>query len=73
MKPVSKVILNCELIRVEKLYNQTEKQKYFYNLQIEGIDDLLLLETLNPVSDIVGRKIKYKLNSENEVSDFEFI
>lgn len=72
MKAYTKRILDCKLIKVEKLYNQSEKQKFFYNLQLEGIDDLLLLESSTTLSGIVGQKIKYKLNSDNEVSDFEF-
>ena len=70
MKSYSKKIISCELIKVEKQFNKTEKQKYFYNLELEGIEDLLLVETTNQITDVVGKKIKYKLNSENEVSEF---
>lgn len=73
-KQVSKKILACELIKVEKLYNQSDKVRYYYNLELEGIDELLLIETTHPIEPgLVGNKIKYKLNAENEVSDFEFL
>lgn len=67
-------ILDCKLIKVEKLYNQSERQKYYYNLHLEGIDDLLLVESNEIINaNIIGCKIKYKLNEANEVSEFEFI
>lgn len=73
-RQVTKKILSCELIKVEKLYNQSEKVRYYYNLELEGIDELLLIETSQPIEPgLVGNKIKYKLNEENEVSDFEFL
>lgn len=59
---------------MEKLFNQSAKEKYFYNLELEGIDEPLLLEVEKPLtSDLQGKKIKYKLNSDNEVSEFELI
>jgi hypothetical protein len=72
-RQITKKILDCKLIKMEKLFNQAEKQKFFYNLQLEGIDDLLLIETYHPIQPgLVGHRIKYKLNEENEVSEFEF-
>ena len=74
MKAKSHLILSCVLIKMEKLFNQSAKEKYFYNLELEGIDEPLLLEVEKPLtSDLQGKKIKYKLNSDNEVSEFELI
>lgn len=74
MKQKTHKILDCKLIKVEKLYNQTKPHKLFYNLILEDIDEPLLIETEHPLeAGLVGHKIKYKLNAENEVSDFEFL
>jgi hypothetical protein len=74
MKVKAHKILDCKLIKVEKLYNQSSKQRFYYNLTLEGFDEPLLIENENPFQlGLVGHKIKYKLNSENEVSEFEFL
>lgn len=74
MKEKAHKILDCKLIKIEKLYNQSTRNKLFYNLILEGIDEPLLIETEYPFEKgLVGHKIKYKLNAENEVSDFEFL
>lgn len=73
-RQITKKILDCKLIKMEKLFNQAEKQKFFYNIQLEGIDDLLLIETFHPIQPgLIGNKIKYKLNDDNEVQEFEFV
>jgi len=39
---------------------------------LEGIDELLLIETNNVIPDgLIGNKIKYKLNEDNIISEFE--
>lgn len=74
MKQKTHKILDCKLIKVEKKYNSTKPSKFFYNLHLEDIEEPLLLETEQPLEPrLVGLKIKYKLNAENEVSDFEFL
>jgi hypothetical protein len=74
MKSKAHKILDCKLIKVEKLYNNRKPSKFFYNLILEGIDEPLLLETeFGLETNIIGHRIKYKLNSENEVSEFEFL
>lgn len=74
MKNKAHKILDCKLIKVEKLYNQTKPHKLFYNLILEEMDEPLLLETSTPIQPgLIGHKIKYKLNAENEVSEFEFL
>jgi hypothetical protein len=74
MKNKAHKILDCKLIKVEKLFNQTKPSKFFYNLTLEEIDELLLLESDEAIQPgIIGHKIKYKLNENNEVSEFEFL
>ena len=73
MKHKTHKILDCKLIKVEKIYNQRKPSRLFYNLILEGMDEPLLIETLEPIQpDLIGQKIKYKLNEFNEVSEFEF-
>ena len=74
MKNKAHKILDCKLIKVEKLYNQSKPSKFYYNLELEGMEEPLLIETEQPIQPgLVGHKIKYNLNAENEVSEFEFL
>jgi hypothetical protein len=74
MKNKAHKILDCKLIKVEKLFNQTKPNKFFYNLTLEEMNEPLLLETDEAIQPgLIGHKIKYKLNEENEVSEFEFL
>ena len=45
MKSKAHKILDCKLIKVEKLYNQVKPSKLFYNLILEGMEEPLLIET----------------------------
>lgn len=75
-KVLTKKIEKVELIKVEKVFNNPAmKQKYVYNFYFEGIDNPLIVENINePIKEeLSGRKIKYKLNSDNEVIDFDVI
>ena len=73
MKQKAHKILDCKLIKVEKLFNQMKPSKFFYNLTLEGFEEPLLLETENALEPgLIGHKIKYTLNADNEVSEFEF-
>jgi hypothetical protein len=72
-KSQSKKITHFQLIKVEKKYNGLPP-KYFYNLGIEGIESFLILESDENITErVIGKSIKYKLNEENEVIDFDFI
>ena len=74
MKQKTHKVIDCKLIKVEKLFNQTKPHKLFYNLILEDVEEPLLLETEQPIHPyLIGQKIKYKLNAENEVSEFEFL
>lgn len=73
-KQYSKKIIDFKLVKVEKSFNQQRAPKYIYNLQVEGIDDILIIESSKIISDNpVGFKIKYKLNEDNTISDFELL
>lgn len=72
-KSVAKKIERIELIKVQNSYNSGNKRTYFYNIYLEGIDEPLLVNDVKePIPfDYIGKKIKFKLNSENEVTDFD--
>ena len=63
------------LIKIERKYNIAKKQTYYYNLKISDIDDLLLIELDEPLSNnIIGSKFKYKLNKDKtEIIEFNII
>jgi hypothetical protein len=74
-KTITKKIQKVELIKVEKSYRHGVNPKFFYNFTFEGIDEPLLViqegEPLPP--QMVGHKIKYKLDDDNLVSEFELL
>lgn len=74
-KELTKKIESIELVKLERRFNSDIKYKYFYNIKIEKIDELLILESNHEVpSSIIGSKIKYKLDpNTNEITDFELI
>jgi hypothetical protein len=66
-------IENVELIKVEKNYT-TKEVKNFYNLSLQGIEETLLLVINESIdTDIVGKEIKYHLNEDGVISDFDLI
>jgi len=78
MESKNKNIVTIEditLIKIERKYNSGHKQTYFYNLKVSNIDDLLLIETNEPLSnEIIGSKFKYKLNKDKtEIIDFDIL
>jgi hypothetical protein len=78
MESKNKNILTIEaftLIKIEKKYNTGKKQTYYYNLKVSDIDDLLLIEIDEPLSnDIIGSKFKYKFNKDKtEIIEFNIL
>jgi hypothetical protein len=73
MKAISKKIENIELVKVQNTYGAGNKPSYFYNFYLEDIDEPLLVSNVDkPVThDLIGKEIKYKLNKDNEVIDFD--
>lgn len=67
-------IEKVELVKIEKNYSAGSKQKFYYNMTLHDIDEALLLILDGPLQDgLINRKIKYNLNEENLVSDFELL
>lgn len=63
------------LIKIERKYNTGAKQTYYYNIKVSDIEELLLIETTEPLSsNIVGSSLKYKFNKDKtELIDFDII
>jgi hypothetical protein len=73
-KTLSKIVQNITLIKIEKNYNPGATPKYFYSIQLEGIEDELFLETEYMLDKgFKGKKIKYILNEDNLVSNLEIL
>ena len=66
-------IEKLELIKVEKNFNPGHSPKYYYNLTLQDIEEslLLVLESSIAPTELVGKKIKYYLNEDNVISNFE--
>jgi hypothetical protein len=75
MKTVTKKIEKVELIKIEKTYNSGKKPTYYYNIYLEGFEFPLMMNTVGETlpNDFAGKKLKYKLNDENEVSEFDIV
>lgn len=70
-----KMIESIELVKVEIPVNRNINKTFYYNIKLEGIDELLLIETPHPIESnrIVGSRIKYEVDENtNEVSQFIF-
>ena len=75
-KTITKKITKVELVKIEKIFNNPNvRQKFIYNFFFDDIDEPLIVENIDiPLSyEAVGHVIKYKLNDDNEVEDFQFI
>jgi hypothetical protein len=63
-------IEDLQLIKVEKKFNG-HNQKYYYNIKFSEIDELLIIETEEQLDlSMIGLIIKYKLNSEGIIEEF---
>ena len=74
-KQVKKKIEKIELIKVEKTYRPGIQPSYYYNLYLQEIEEplLLVLEFQLNENDLNGKTIKYSVNGEGLVSEFQFI
>lgn len=67
------IIESIDLIKIEKSFRKEKNDKYFYNLKLSGIEDMLLLETEYKLDSlIVGKKVSYVLDDENVVINLVF-
>lgn len=73
MRSVENIIIKLELIKVDKSFRQDIPTRYHYSITFDGIDEPLIINDLDQplTSQMVGHKIRYKLNEANEVSEFE--
>lgn len=70
----TKKIEKVELIKIEKSFRHGVLPRYFYDFKFEGIDEPLLVITNEPApAQVVGHKIKYSLNEENIIDNFELL
>jgi len=66
-------IEDISLIKIERKYNSGHKETYYYNLKVSDIDELLLIETNDPLpKDIIGSKFKFN-KDKTEIIDFAII
>jgi len=74
-KQIKKKIEKVELIKVEKNYRAGSLPTYYYNLYLQEIEEplLLVLEFQLDENDLNGKTIKYYVNGEGLVSEFEFV
>lgn len=71
-KAITKKILDVKLLKVEKTFNNNLPTKYFYNLTLEGIDEPQVLEVTDTLDNsLIGLNIKYYINENFEISNFE--
>jgi hypothetical protein len=67
------IIESIDLIKIEKSFRKEKNDKYFYNLKLSSIEDMLLLETEYKLDSlIVGKKVSYVLDDENVVINLVF-
>jgi hypothetical protein len=68
-------IEDITLIKIERTYNTGSKQIYYYNLKVSDIDELLLIETTEPLtSSLIGISFKYKFNKDKtKLLEFDII
>lgn len=73
MKNMSYIISKIELVKMEKSFSK-KTIKYIYNLWLEGIEEPMIFEYNDLVTeDLVGKKITYKISDDNIVTDFEVL
>lgn len=73
-KLITKKILEVKLMKVEKSFRPGFEPKYYYNFLLEGIEDPIVVEVNNVLEPgLVGNKLKYRLNENFEVLEFDII
>ena len=67
-------ILDIKLVKIQKTFNRNLPVKYFYNLQLENFEEPILFEIEETLDNsLIGKSIKYHLDENYEVSEFEII
>ena len=61
-----RTIEKFELVRYEKPTNRNIEPKYVYSIQLEGIDEVLVFESVEKINEVLqGKKIKYHYGANN--------
>lgn len=73
-KLITKKIESVKLIKIEKTYNAGSKPTYYYSIQLEEIEDPIIIELKTTLTqDMVGMKLKYRVNTKGEIIDFDVV
>lgn len=73
MKKKKHIVESIELIKIEKTFRADKTDKYFFNLKLSDIDDLLILESEFMLDNlIVGSKVSYVIDDENVITNLLF-
>jgi hypothetical protein len=73
MKTKKHIVESIDLVKFEKSFRADKKDKYFFNLKLSGIEDLLLLESEFMLDNlVVGRQVSYVINDENVITNLLF-
>lgn len=73
-KLITKKILEVKLMKVEKSFREGIQPKYYYNFLLEGIEDPVVVEVNNVLEPgMVGNKLKYRLNENFDILEFDII
>jgi hypothetical protein len=70
-----RIIEKFELVRYEKPTNRNIEPKFYYSVQVEGIDEVLTFETTERIIEpLQGKKVKYQYNELNtEIINFDIV
>ena len=73
MKTKKHIVESIDLVKFEKSFRSDKSDKYFFNLKLSGIEDLLLLESEYLLDNfVVGREVSYVINDENVITNLLF-
>ena len=68
------IIENVTLIKVERDYKAGSNPKYYYDIKFSDMEETLVFETRENFNafSLIGSKVTYSLDSDNNVIDFQF-
>lgn len=68
------IIESVTLIKVERDYKAGSTPKYYYDIKFSDMEETLVFETRENFNafSLIGNKVTYTLDSDNNVIDFQF-
>jgi hypothetical protein len=68
------IIESVTLIKVERDYKAGSNPKYYYDIKLSDMEQSLIFETREDFNafSLIGNKVTYTLDSDNNVIDFDF-